>query len=118
MPMPKEHHIEAISGVNPRGEGFVHIRVSEPGVRDQVVQCTPAKAREIAQFIFEAAEAADTDSFLFQFMRNKVGLDPEGAAQVLVDFRAWREISGGVKSRMADDPHWKDMHERIEEDKA
>jgi hypothetical protein len=116
MPMPKEHQIEAISGVNQRGEGFVHIRVTEPGIRDQVVQCTPMKAREIAQFILEAAEAAETDSFLYQFMKDKVGLDQEQAGRVLVDFRAWRQISGGVENRTVDDPHWKEMRERIAED--
>lgn len=114
---PKEHRIEAISGVNQRGEGFIHIRVERNGKEAEVVQCTPAKAREIAQFILEAAEAAETDSFLYQFMKDKVGLDQEQAGRVLVDFREWRQLSGGVRSRTADDPHWRDMKERMAEDK-
>ncbi len=102
----KQHRIEAVSGVNIRGEGFVHI-VHITGEERYGAQATPAEARQIAQQIMEAAEAAETDSFIFQFMQTQVGLDVGSAGQVLVDFRKWREISGGVKSRDKDDPHWK-----------
>ena len=107
MSEENQYRIEAISGVNQRGEGFVHINYVA-GADRYGCQATPAEARQLAQQIVEAAEAAETDSFIYQFMQNKIGLDPERSGMVLIEFRQWREISGGVKNRGKDDPHWQD----------
>ena len=106
--------VEAISGVNKRGEGFIHLSMEISGHQRAVLQATPTEARQIGQQIIEAAEAAETDSVLFQFLTDpsKVGLDAARAAAVLLDFRKWRELSGGVRNRDSDDPHWYDMLRR------
>lgn len=78
------------SGVNKQGEPFVQLLAD-----DQVVcQLSPAEARDHAKNILEASEASEQDAFMLQFMREKVGLDLPAAMQVIVDFRAWREVRG------------------------
>jgi hypothetical protein len=109
--------IAAVSGVNQRGNGFVHIAMETgKGITRTrgVMQCTAAEARQIAQQIAEAAEAAETDAFLFQFLQSKVQLDPARAAMVLNDFRIWRETSGGVKANQPEQEHWQDMKKNEE----
>lgn len=112
---PKGYSIEVIPGTNERGEGFVHLRVEYPDMPAGVTQMTPAKAREVAQIIHEAAEAADTDAFLYQFLTRKVDTNPAAALAVLADFRQWRQTSGGVKARSRADEHFQEMKRRNEE---
>jgi hypothetical protein len=112
---PKGYQIEAIAGLNPRGEGFIHLRIEYPDQPAGVTQMTPAKAREVAQFINEAAEAAESDAFLYQFLTRQVDSDPGPALQVIAEFRKWRETSGGVKARNREDPHFLEMKRRNEE---
>lgn len=102
--------LEAVSGVNARGEGFVQI-VMEYGAKKEraVNQATPAEAREISRHIAEAAEAAETDSYIVQFFRNRMDLSTEQIGAFLMDFREFRALSGGVKNRGKEDPHWQDM---------
>jgi hypothetical protein len=58
---------------------------------DQMVQLTPLKAREIAGYLLEAAESAEGDGFLVEYI-SKIGeLPTEQAAGVLVEFRQFRE---------------------------
>lgn len=111
---PKAYNIEAISGLNKRGEGFVHLRIEFPELPAGVVQATPAKAREIAQFINEAAEAADADAFLYQFLTREIKSDEERALLVIAQFRKYRELSGGVKARSREDPHFNELKARME----
>jgi hypothetical protein len=110
--------VEAVSGVNVRGEGFVHISMEVGNGRKAVLQANTAEAREISRHIAEAAEAAETDAFLVQFFTRKLNLSIEQAGAFLMDFRAWRDVSGGVKNRGKDDPHWQEMMRRKEEGKA
>ena len=55
------------------------------------VQMSPQEAREIAASLLEAAECAQTDAFLFEFMGVRIGSTVEAAAGVLKEFRAWRD---------------------------
>jgi hypothetical protein len=62
-------------------------------VRDKEVIATvsPAEARDWALNILQAAEAAETDEFMWAFFTGTIGIDENKAAQVLVDFRKYRE---------------------------
>lgn len=62
----------------------------ELGWGEDVHQVSPDEARAIAVSIFEAAESAETDAFIVQWLRGKIGLEIRGVAQVLRDFREWR----------------------------
>jgi hypothetical protein len=74
------------SGVNARGEPFVQLLL-----RGAVVgQLTPAEARAHAYGVLEAAEAAETDAFLFGWVIQHVGAGQEQAAGLLADFRRFR----------------------------
>jgi hypothetical protein len=112
---PKGYKLEAIAGLNKRGEGFVHLRVEYPDQPAGVTQMTPAKAREVAQFLAEAAEAAESDAFLWQFLTREIATDEERALMVIAQFRKYREISGGVKARNREDAHFQEMKQRNEE---
>jgi hypothetical protein len=79
--------LEFTSGVSAEtGQGFVKLTWGE-----QHGQLTPAEARRHAFGILEAADAADSDSFLWRFLQQTVGLDDQRAARVLVEFRAYRD---------------------------
>jgi hypothetical protein len=54
-------------------------------------QISPENARELAQNLYAAAEAADTDAFLVQHLQQAVGLEPEKAIHFLANFREWRD---------------------------
>ena len=51
------------------------------------------KAREVLSMLSGAIEAAVSDQLLYHFMTEKVGLDQERAAGVLLDFRELRQGS-------------------------
>lgn len=53
-------------------------------------QMTPAKAREIAGMLLEAAEAAEADGFVVTFMQTSAGLTPAQAGSLLLQFRDYR----------------------------
>lgn len=53
------------------------------------------KAREIHRMLGEAIEAAVSDTLIYKFMTENVGLDPDKAAQMLLDFRELRQGSRG-----------------------
>lgn len=75
------------SGVSyPGWRSFVNLRFG-----DQRAQLTPESAREHALSILAAADAAESDAFIIDFLQKRVGLtDPEKLAAVLSDFRAFR----------------------------
>lgn len=64
-------------------------------------QFSPAKAREIALMLLEAADAAESDAVLIAFAREQIGLDETGAAQLLSQFRQLREKRRGSEARSA-----------------
>ncbi len=82
-------------------EGFFVSSIYGAQVRRPLVQIrigdqapfaiSPGEARDVAHNLLAAAEAAESDAFIFEFMAQKVGLgEPEGGA-MLVAFRQWRE---------------------------
>jgi hypothetical protein len=50
-----------------------------------------ATAKRHAMAVLETAMGADTDAFLFYWLKHFIGAEPEKAAMVLQDFRRWRE---------------------------
>jgi hypothetical protein len=89
----------ALSGVNRKGDPFVQLKLD-----DQILaQMTPAEARNHAQDIAEAAEAAETDAFLFDFLTTAIKTDAGRVAALLQEFRKWREARGGQRAPRAED---------------
>jgi hypothetical protein len=74
------------SGINPKGEPFVQL------LRGNTVigQMSAEEARDHARTILEAAEAAEQDSFMWDWVINRVGTGEQQAAGLLVDFRKFR----------------------------
>lgn len=79
------------SGVNAKGEPFVQLILGEK----VIAQMDVAQARDHGMAIVEAAEAAETDAFVYQWVLEHVGGGPAQAAGLLVDFRKYRaEVTG------------------------
>lgn len=74
------------SGVNAAGEPFVQLLKGETVIG----QMTPEEARDHAHAMLEAAEAAEQDAFIYDWVQNRVGCGREQAAGLLVDFRRYR----------------------------
>lgn len=55
------------------------------------LKVSPDEARDIAFSLIGAAEAAEQDGFLFEFMTNQVGVEGGMAAAVIVEYREYRE---------------------------
>ena len=92
MPEPaKERTLWYQSGVNPKGEAFVQLLLDT----EIIVQMSPEQARDHARAITEAAETAEQDAFLVDFMRNRIGGSFEDAARMLVAFREYRARTTG-----------------------
>lgn len=60
---------------------------------DQMSQWDLDKAREIHQMLGQAIEAAVSDTMIFQYMTERVGLSEEKATMALFDFRELRQGS-------------------------
>ncbi len=58
---------------------------------EKMGQLSPGETRDFAERLRRTADAAESDAFVFQFMTEKVSLDANRAAQVLYDFREFRE---------------------------
>jgi hypothetical protein len=65
----------------------------EFSLNDEMSQWDLDKAREIHKMLGEAIEAAVSDTLIYHFMVEKVGLDEQKAAQMLLDFRELRQGS-------------------------
>jgi hypothetical protein len=107
MPRDREEFaLEWVSGVNRNDEPFIHLVKVFPasGKRDIIAQLDPWQTRDCALNALSAAEAAQSDAMVTKFMREKVGLDPQRAAMVLLDFRNLRSQYG--TSTPADESHW------------
>lgn len=74
------------SGINPKGQPFVQLLL---GMRI-IGQMTPEEARDHGRAMLEAAEAAEQDAFMFDWVTHQVGAGPQQAAGLLVDFRRYR----------------------------
>jgi hypothetical protein len=64
----------------------------------------PEKARQIAQWLVEAAEAAYGDAFLVRFVEQRIGADRAQAVPLIREFRNFRELQrrGGREAEEAD----------------
>jgi len=82
----KESILEHQSGVNPAGQPFVQLILNGK----IITQLSTSEARDHARAITEAAEAAEQDAFMLDFLQNKIGLDLNRAGQVLIEFRNYR----------------------------
>jgi aerobic-type carbon monoxide dehydrogenase small subunit (CoxS/CutS family) len=65
-------------------------------VNGEKAQMDIAKAREVCQMLHQAIEAAITDTLIYQFMVERIGMDAARASQVLLDFRELRQGSKSV----------------------
>lgn len=74
------------TGVNTKGEPFVQLLRGGKVIG----QMSPEQARDHAHAILEAAEAAEQDAFIYDWVLNKVGGGPAQAGGLLVDFRKYR----------------------------
>jgi hypothetical protein len=90
------------SGINAQGEPFVQ------SIRGMQVICqmSPQQARDHAQAILEAAEAAEQDAFIFDWTINHVGGGKAQAAGLIADFRAYREKRTGKKGGPSNPNDW------------
>ena len=76
-------YAESIYGANTR-RGLVRLSY---GINFGIV-ISPEEARFFAMSVLEAAQAAETDEILVQFLQTKIGISTEGiAAKILADFR-------------------------------
>jgi hypothetical protein len=62
---------------------------------EQVAQLSPEEARSTAWVLVEAAAVAEAEAMLMRFLEERVGLEPERAAMMLRDFRAYRDEEPG-----------------------
>lgn len=74
------------SGVNAKGEPFVQL--VKDG--DVIAQMTVCEARDHATGMLQAAEAAETDACLLEWLRTEIGLVGNAAPTLLLKFRACR----------------------------
>lgn len=65
----------------------------EFAINGELTQMDLAKAREVVGMLQGAIEAAISDQLIFQFLTEKVGLDPDKASAALLDFREMRQGS-------------------------
>lgn len=64
-------------------------------------QFSPAKAREIALMLLEAADAAESDALIAMFGRETLGLDMVDSARLIDRFRQLREKTRGRRTDTA-----------------
>jgi len=76
-------------------ESIVSHRTGEPIIVIrwglQIAQLPVSEARSHAMAILECADAAESDAFLVQFLKEKVKLPDDQYAPILIEFRAYRE---------------------------
>lgn len=70
--------------------------VIKQGDKEIKTQWDIAKAKHIRDMLLESIEAAISDTLIYQFMREKVGMSDEKASMVLYDFRELRQGTTGV----------------------
>jgi hypothetical protein len=90
------------SGVNQKGEPFVQLLRGDK----IIAQMSPEQARDHGRVIVEAAEAAEQDAFIFDWVKNKVGVGPAQASGLLQEFRQYRRERTGKHSGARDARDW------------
>ena len=74
-------------------EPFVEIKMDYP--KDHPLQIHPDEARQLAMNLLQAADAADTDSFLFEFVSKDLNAGDHAGANILMEFRKFRDERRG-----------------------
>ena len=88
----KETKIEVASILSARTkQGMVELVVN-----DAKAQMDITKAREVAAMLHMGIEAAISDTLIYQFLTEKVGLDNEAATVMLLEFRELRQGSKSI----------------------
>ena len=82
------------SGVNRDGQPFIQLILGDKLIAQQTV----TQAREHAQAVLEACEAAEQDAFLVHWVKTRIGADDRAAAGILQDFRDYRREQTGKRS--------------------
>lgn len=86
-----EFSVGSIYGATTR-QPYVNVEVSV-----SPMQLSPAKAREIALMLLESADAAESDAVLIGHARDVLDLSEQASAQLLNQFRQYREKQLGTK---------------------
>jgi hypothetical protein len=90
------------SGVNAKGEPFVQLLKGMEVIAQMDVQ----EARDHGRAMLEAAEAAETDAFVFDWLQTEVKVPHDRAAMLLVEFRKYREKTTGKQHGPTDKRQW------------
>lgn len=89
-------HVSSGFGANTR-QPFVAIEMQYP--RDHPLQLHPDEARDLAMNLLQAADAADSDQFIFEFFADIMGEGTEkgdqAGAKSLIAFRKFRDERRG-----------------------
>ena len=95
-PEPGQVSILSGFGLNSQ-QPFVSFAMANPQeVANPTVQIDVDTARRIAMEILEACDAAESDGFVITWLRETVELTDGAAAQLLQEFRAWRDKRRGA----------------------
>lgn len=70
-------------------EPFVQIEMEYP--KDHPLQIHPDEARQFAMNLLQAADAADSDQFLFEYVSKELRAGDQAAAGILNEFRKFRD---------------------------
>lgn len=65
------------------------------------MQCSPAKAREMALMLLEAADASESDAVVIGFARDALGMSETDQAKLVNQFRQYRETARGKAANSA-----------------
>ena len=69
----------------------------ELSLNGELTQMDLVKAHTVVLMLMQAIEAAGTDQMLYQYLTERIGLEPEKASMVLLDFR---ELRHGSRERV------------------
>jgi len=77
---------------------FVTFSLANPSESaNPTIQMTSAQARQQAHYILEAADAAESDGFLVEWLRDKADLNDGQLGAMLAEFRLFREQHRGTE---------------------
>lgn len=85
MQLPINFLVTSGYGANSR-EPFVQVNIDDR----EIVKMTPENARDLALNLLRASEAAYSDAFLIEFVKDKLGGNDLMAGTILAEFRKWR----------------------------
>lgn len=94
---PEEGHLSIHSGYGHNTkQPFVTFSLANPSeTANPTIQMTAAAARQQAHYILEAADAAESDGFIVEWLRGTADLSEQQIGGLLADFRAFREKHRG-----------------------